>query len=57
MQCIDGLVYSYKEMLGKVMTQKTQQFLAFLCYQEKQKKSVDRRDLMSIRSGQMMKKM
>ena len=38
MQCIDGLVYSYKEMLGKVMTQKTQQFLAFLCYQEKQKK-------------------
>jgi len=29
-----ALVCYYKDMLGKVMTQRTQQFLAFLCYQK-----------------------
>jgi len=29
-----ALVIYYKDMLGNVTTQKTQKFLAFLCYQK-----------------------
>ena len=34
MQCIDGLVFYYNDMLQKVTMRRTQQFSAFVCYRK-----------------------